>query len=469
MHKLFLCLRYLRKRRIAVFGTFAVAMCVALLIVITSLFSSFIDSFQNSTTQIWGQVNILSDSMTLDQYRQMQRQLLADDKIDQVKISLETGGLLYLGRGNTVGVRIVGLDSSQLKETDPFVKGLINPVKTDMIFDLDPGSQERAQNWGTQKRIDANDIQGVVIGIGIVAKPDELTDEYDREAIAKDLANRDEPVFITMGKTSKKADGSMDAKKIQKRCWPTNIVQVGNYTEDTTTIYLPIETVMAMVGQEQPNGQIFANANIQVSSSTTKNIDEVLANTKAVWLNFVRKLYNTQISSKAADAYVQATADLPNVKRFTAELRKQLAVMQTIVGLICMVAALLVLVILMMIVMQKRKDIGIMRAIGASKISVAAIFLNFGAGIGLAGSALGVLLGCWATKNINELEQTLSNLIGSKIWKSGVYMFSEIPNEIQWTAVFWIVIVGIITATFGAVVPAIKAAATNPVETLRYE
>ena len=101
--------------------------------------------------------------------------------------------------------------------------------------------------------------------------------------------------------------------------------------------------------------------------------------------------------------------------------------------------------------------------------SVAVIFVGFGVCIGLVGSFLGTILGYVIMKNINAIEQRLSIVLGLKLWKSSVYMFSKIPAEIDWSATWHIVFWAVIAAAVGTLIPSIVAARTSPVDILRYE
>ncbi|MCH9022412.1 MAG: lipoprotein-releasing system transmembrane subunit, LolC/LolE family, partial [Planctomycetes bacterium] len=74
-----------------------------------------------------------------------------------------------------------------------------------------------------------------------------------------------------------------------------------------------------------------------------------------------------------------------------------------------------------------------------------------------------------ATRHINDIEVVLSHVMGFKIWKSSVYMFTTIPNEVDWSAVGWITLTGITLAGLGALAPAMRAARLLPAETLRCE
>ena len=59
--------------------------------------------------------------------------------------------------------------------------------------------------------------------------------------------------------------------------------------------------------------------------------------------------------------------------------------------------------------------------------------------------------------------------MGLKLWKSSVYLFTKIPNEVDWPLALQVIAFAIAAATVGAVIPAIMASITRPVEILRYE
>jgi lipoprotein-releasing system permease protein len=129
----------------------------------------------------------------------------------------------------------------------------------------------------------------------------------------------------------------------------------------------------------------------------------------------------------------------------------------------------LVFCIFYMIVETRQKDIAVIRSCGAGGGSVALVFMGFGGCIGIIGSALGAALGYVVTKNINTIEEWIRVIFGLKLWKSSVYMFSRIPNEVDWACALPIAFFAVIAAVAGALIPAIVAAKTRPVNILRYE
>jgi lipoprotein-releasing system permease protein len=100
---------------------------------------------------------------------------------------------------------------------------------------------------------------------------------------------------------------------------------------------------------------------------------------------------------------------------------------------------------------------------------IASIFIIFGLVVGLAGSALGIAAGYFICENIEFVEQTISSILGVKIWKSSTYLFTKIPAGMNWSAVGWIVTASTLASIAGSLIPAFSAARVEPVKILRYE
>ena len=471
MHKFFLCLRYLRKRRIAFFGIAAVALCVALLIVITSLFDGFIKSLHSYWNQSYGDI-LLSPNHPMNSYGQLVETLEKIDGVSSAKAVTSTGALLYLGRGDVRGVELMGIDLDRASRDKTFTNCLLlNGDRRPPDFSLSDEAQNACRRWFGQKfrrPPDDDDLPiGCVVGIGILARPDELTDKYDRQAVIEQVGQRKTPLFIITGSGGSQVKAA-SIKKIRKTCWPVDIIQTGIHQADTHNVYLPFDYLRDLIGTTGPDGKKQCLGRIRIYLRPGYTPAGVIEDIRPVWGKFANETLNWS-KDRADFAYIFPAMQLPRFRLITGAIYQQLIVLQIIIGLICLVAALLIFVILFMIVMRKRKDIGIIRAVGSSRRAVAILFLSYGALIGLAGSAFGVVLGIWATHNINLIETILAKLLGFKIWKSGVYLFSEIPNEVDASAVTWIVFAGILTALLGALLPAIRAAHLQPVEALRYE
>jgi lipoprotein-releasing system permease protein len=122
-----------------------------------------------------------------------------------------------------------------------------------------------------------------------------------------------------------------------------------------------------------------------------------------------------------------------------------------------------------MIVETKLKDIAIIKSCGAGSSAVALIFTAFGASVGLSGSCLGIAAGYFITININTIERWIHTISGIKLWLQRAYILNYIPNTVNWHDVPPIVFAAVAGCCLGAIIPAIVAARTKPIEILRYE
>src|SRR5262249_55766770 len=106
-------------------------------------------------------------------------------------------------------------------------------------------------------------------------------------------------------------------------------------------------------------------------------------------------------------------------------------ILNVLLFLIVGVAGFGILAIFSMIVFEKTRDIGILKALGASNAGVMKIFLGYGLLLGVVGAVLGTALGLGITIYINEIEKGLAKITGQELFDRNVYYFKEIPTDIQ--------------------------------------
>ncbi|MBY0528035.1 MAG: FtsX-like permease family protein [Gemmataceae bacterium] len=144
-------------------------------------------------------------------------------------------------------------------------------------------------------------------------------------------------------------------------------------------------------------------------------------------------------------------------------------ILNLLLFLIIGVAGFGILAIFSMIVVEKTRDIGILKSLGASNKGVMTIFLGYGMLLGCIGAGLGTALGLTITTYINEIERFLANLTGQDIFDRTVYYFDKIPTDIQPTSVLLVNAGALAIAVLASVLPALRAALLHPVRALRYE
>jgi lipoprotein-releasing system permease protein len=133
------------------------------------------------------------------------------------------------------------------------------------------------------------------------------------------------------------------------------------------------------------------------------------------------------------------------------------------------VAGFGILAIFSMIVVEKTRDIGVLKALGASNRGVLAIFLGYGLLLGAVGAGLGTALGLTITFNLNEIEQFVTRISGHEIFDRKIYYFDKIPTFVQPLSVVLVNVGSVVIAVLFSVLPALRAAMLHPVRALRYE
>ena len=145
------------------------------------------------------------------------------------------------------------------------------------------------------------------------------------------------------------------------------------------------------------------------------------------------------------------------------------AILNVLLFLIIAVAGFGILAIFYMIVVEKTRDIGILKALGASSGGIMSIFLSYGLALGVVGSGVGVALGLLFVHYINEIEDLITLITGRKVFDETIYYFPEIPTAVHPMMVISVACGAMLIAVLASVFPARRAARMHPVESLRRE
>jgi lipoprotein-releasing system permease protein len=179
-------------------------------------------------------------------------------------------------------------------------------------------------------------------------------------------------------------------------------------------------------------------------------------------------LVRTQLLNMLGENYSISTwMEQSSVMLNALEVEKN--VMFYLLFFIVLVAALCILSAQITFVIQKTREIGMLKALGASKLQISGIFLFQSAIIGVIGVTSGFGLGMLAVQYRNEFLHLMRHLTGWELFPASVYGFGELTALITPSDVAVICIASFVICLFGGLLPAWRAGRLKPVEALRYE
>ncbi len=184
-------------------------------------------------------------------------------------------------------------------------------------------------------------------------------------------------------------------------------------------------------------------------------------------IEFFDKEINKKIKNLGLPFYPITWKD--NNKILMDALKVEKNVMFIILSLIILVASLNIISGLIIFVKEKNKDIGILKTIGMTNISIIKIFFTIGISIGLIGSFLGLIIGIIFSININSIQIFLEKILNTKLFAEEIYYLSSLPSKINIYEVILILMTSIIISVISTIFPALRSANIDPIKSIRNE
>ena len=182
----------------------------------------------------------------------------------------------------------------------------------------------------------------------------------------------------------------------------------------------------------------------------------------------------------AADAIVQEMAETSSSgldsQSWTAQMSTLFQAMRmekTVVGLllsvIIAVAAFNIIACLVLMVADKRKDIAVLRTLGARSDQIVKLFIIQGSIIGILGALFGLIVGCIVALSIGDIVSAIESFTGQSLFDPSIYMISALPSKLLLNDVLIVLFGATLTSLLATIYPAWRAGQILPAEAFRYD
>ncbi len=520
-------------------------MCVAMVVTVVSVMTGFLDMLKSSGRQIVGDVIVSSGIAGMPYSDEFLVDLKGMTDVQGATPLIDTIGLLRMPypRGNmkeVTHVQVWAVDPLSLATVTDYANDLYWKPPTDAAAAKAMSSEDPRKTLTEGIVTDGKTLTqtrtgtpGIALGMHVSIGNERQKDGSYLPRYGWFMPGND--VTLTVVPVSSQGKIAEPREQI----FPVvNEVQTGIYEVDHLRVYIPLTEGQRLLRLDEAplydlNAEPDAQGRYPVIGKTPARVTKILVRAKpGVSANALRDQVETAYESfaKRINEDHTRTASMPefvNVLTWEQQLRdliapveKEREMMRVLFSLIYLVCAGLILSIFWSIVVEKTRDIGILRSVGASRLGVMWIFLRYGFIIGVFGSGLGVLLAWLVIRNINAIHQAIGSdappiiwigsfvltglcamglvysiwrgrllrillwllgtmvmgLIatglalhhGTLIWDPSVYYFTIVPDQVDWTTAWTTAIGGVVFSVIGAAIPASKAADIDPVEALRY-
>jgi lipoprotein-releasing system permease protein len=411
----FIGLRYLKAKRkqtfisiITVISIVGVTVGVTAMIIVLSVFSGFEKTLKDKILGTQAHLVVLKASQQgMDHYEEVLK------RVEEVKGIVSAAPFIL----NQVML------SSESNVTGAVIKG-IDPDRVGKVTEL----AHNMKAGGLQDLKEEGDSPGIILGV----------------ELAKNLGvslNDAIQVVSPLGTIT-----PMGMMPKMKRFRVVGIFYSGMYEYDNTMAYVSIEAA-----------QKFFGMGARVSGIETKTND--IYKVKEIGKEMRKKL-----------GFPFWTKDWMEMHRnlFSA-MKLEKIMMFIILVLIILVAAFNIISTLIMVVMEKYKDIAILKSMGASSKGILKIFVIEGLITGIVGTVLGTILGLVVVFNLAGIQGLLERLLGLKILASDVYYIDKLPSQVNPLDIVLIVLTAILISLLATLYPSWRASKLDPAEALRYE
>lgn len=293
---------------------------------------------------------------------------------------------------------------------------------------------------------------GAILGVGTISgmRRRHLNPQTGKEEIRESLSTLP-GADVTLSFLAAAAENSLPSI-VYDRFTIVDLYECNMAEYDDSFVFVPIEKLQELRRMIAPDGTRMASQ-LLIKAKPGVRIED-LRDRLSESPEFPEQLY-----------YVETWKDQQATT--LAAVATELSLLNVVLFLSCGGAGFCILAIFYMIVVDKRRDVGILKSLGASGAGILQIFLFYALALGVVGTSLGMILAFWFIAHLQQIADFLSRLMGHEVFDPTIYMFSKVPAIVDPWTVFWIDVGALFVATGASVIPAIRAARLKPVDTLR--
>jgi lipoprotein-releasing system permease protein len=406
----FVCLRYLKAKRkhgfislISLISIAGVMVGVMALIVVLAVMTGFTSEFRDKILGINSHVVVQDYTGNISDYEQVAAKVRAVEGVSGVTPYLYSQAMITSGEGGT-GAVLRGLDPA----TAQGVLNLEKNLRSGSLADLSPGPDDGARR-----------LPGIILGKELAAQLH--VSAHDRVRLIS-------------------ASGPLTPMGVMPKvstCQVVGIFETGMYEYDSALAYVSLETAQRFFDLPGAvHGLEVKTTDLNQADQVAKRIEQALGPNYFAkdWMRMNRNIFSALALEKTA--------------------------LSVIMALVVMVAAFNIVSTLIMVVMEKNKDIAILKSMGATSASIMRIFIYEGLIIGLVGTFLGVLGGLGLCAILSRYQF---------IKLPDVYPISTLPVLVLPSDVILIALSATVITLVATLYPSWQAAKVDPAVALRYE